>query len=76
MCQEANVVAIAQVEKGGKKGTFWYQHNGALKEVPIHNGLLALNDDIKTVLNRAKIQKMNQNPFGRGAKDILTIGNI
>ena len=75
MSQEKNV-AMARDKEGGKKGTFWYQHNGALKEVPIHNGLLALNDDIKTVLNRAKIQKMNQNPFGRGVKDILTIGNI
>ena len=75
MCQEKNVVAIAQVKKGGKKGTFWYVINGEAQEAIISDDGLRLNQAMKEVLNGTKIQKIDPNPFGRQIDDIITIGN-
>ena len=79
MCQEANVVAIAKIPKGGLNGEFWYldENKKIQKSPPIvfthHNlngkdgytGKLELTDEIKQALSGAKIQKLDDSFSGR-----------
>lgn len=75
MCQEEDVVAIARVKEGGKKGTFWYVINGEAQKATISDKL-ELNQAMKDVLNGTKIQQIESNPFSpKTAGNIVTIGN-
>ena len=74
MCQEENVVAIAKIPKGGLNGEFWYldENKKIQKSPPIvfthHNlngkdgytGKLELTDEIKKVLNGARIYNFKE----------------
>lgn len=77
MCQEANVVAIAQVKKGGKKGTFWYVSNGEVQKTTISDDGLRLNQAMQGVLNRTKIKEFEPNTFtGTQGFILLKVGNV
>lgn len=73
MCQEEDVVAIAQVEKGGKKGTFWYVSNGEAQKAIISDDGLRLNQAMKEVLNRTKIQKIDPNTFTGAEEQVFRL---
>ena len=71
MCQEANVVAIAKIAKGGQSGVFWYTRNREVKKATISGGL-QLDVAMKEVLNGTKIQKLDDS-FSDREKNIITI---
>ena len=78
MCQEKNVVAIAQVKEGGKEGTFWYVSNGEAQKAIISDKL-ELNQAMKDVLNGTKIKEFEPNTFtGAGTQGfiLLKVGDV